>query len=97
MFKDLHVNTDEQLKRDEARAKAFAKPQSAVKSVRRERLDQDNLPEGEEILKVIFTPEGPAVLLTDTAEAMLRGPDAQSMRTIIEDSIKAVMDKITVH
>jgi hypothetical protein len=36
MFKDLHINTEEQLKRDEARAKAFKKPEPPAKPCKSE-------------------------------------------------------------
>lgn len=69
----------------------------SVLKVTRERMREEDLPEGFEILRIIFEKQGPMIVLSDAAEQMLRGKDSEKMRAIIEDSLKAVLDKIMIH
>lgn len=68
-----------------------------IKRVTREQAAVDEIPEGYEVLRLIFGKQGPIILLSDAGEQMLRGPNSEKMRTFIDDAIKAVLDKITVH
>jgi hypothetical protein len=53
--------------------------------------------DGTEILRLVFEKRGPAVIFDKSAEEMLRGPNGLAMRQIILDTIKAVLDNITVN
>lgn len=50
-----------------------------------------------EILRMFFTDKGPRVFINQDVETMLRGPQGSELRKIIEESLKAVLDKIAVH
>lgn len=68
----------------------------AVTSIKRGKATvfRDADPDGHEMLRVIFRPDGPRVMVSEQLEQLLRGEEAAKVRGWVDDSIKAVLDGI---
>jgi len=71
---------------------------STVKLVTRHRIREDQIvEEGYEVLRVLFEASGPAIIINDATEELLRGENGEMLRQIIIDSVTAALNRASAN